>query len=78
MKKYFDMNGREIKAGMTIRRPKDGGIEKVYACGDGDLGVDAINPAYRKRHPDTDDAFYSLSSIGVREFEIIDDGIEKE
>lgn len=71
MKKYFDKHGKEIKAGMIIRHSEDGVIEKVYACGDGDLGVDAVNPEYRKKHPDAEDEFYSLSSIGVRDFEII-------
>ena len=71
MKKYFDKYGNEIKAGMIIRHSEDGVIEKVYACGDGDLGVDAVSPAYRKKHPDAEDEFYSLSSIGVREFEIV-------
>lgn len=72
MKQYFDMYGNEIKAGMIIRRPEDGVTEKVFTCGDADLGVDAVRPTYRKRHPDVEDEFYSLSSIGVCDFEIVE------
>lgn len=72
---YFDKHGDQILAGMTIRHD-DGDTEKVYACsvnGIEDLGVDAVNPAYRKNHPlFCDDVYYPLSHFNLsKEWEII-------
>ena len=45
---YFDKNGVEIKAGMTIRM-EDGSLELVYdttdSYGNPDLGINASNEA---------------------------------
>ena len=46
---YFDKNGVEIKAGMTIRM-EDGSLELVYdttdSYGNPDLGINASNEDY--------------------------------
>jgi hypothetical protein len=42
MTKYYDKNGKQIKAGMNIEHD-DGDIEKVYKADDGDLGLNASN-----------------------------------
>ena len=50
---YFDKHGNEIKAGMFLRM-EDGSIEEIYACTDSygkeDLGINASNDEYLKRH----------------------------
>jgi len=62
---------------MTIRHD-DGHTEKIYATtnfyGVADLGIDAVSPAYREKHPhDCEDIFYPLSSYALtREWEICD------
>lgn len=70
---YFDKYKREIKAGMMIRMD-DGSVEMVYATTDvhdnPDLGINASNEAYLKRHPDADREFYSLSNFNMEEVEI--------
>lgn len=71
MNKYFDVNGKEIKAGMIIENTSDKSVEKVYEIGEGDLGIMAVSPAYRKNHPDVEDEFYSLSTIGIKEWKIV-------
>ena len=71
---YHDKHGNEILAGMTIRYD-DGDVELVYAITDGsgdeDLGIMATNPDYVKHHPNCEIKYYSLSSIGTREWEIV-------
>lgn len=70
---YFDKNGNEIKAGMTIRMD-DGSLELVYATEDGygnpDLGINATNADFLKYHPDWEQEFYSLSMFNLEEAEI--------
>ena len=50
---YFDKNGVEIKAGMTIRM-EDGSLELVYdttdSYGNPDLGINASNEEYLELH----------------------------
>ena len=71
---YHDKHGNKILAGMTIRHG-DGDVELVYATtdadGDEDLGIMATNPDYAKHHPKCDIKYYSLSSIRIREWEIV-------
>lgn len=72
---YFDKQGNQILAGMTIRHD-DGHTAKIYATADfygvADLGVDAVASAYREKHPlNREDIFYPLSSLALtREWEI--------
>ena len=74
---YFDKNGVEIKAGMFLQMGFDQ-PEKVYATvdadGNPDLGINASNEAYLRRHyPGYEESyreFYPLSSFNLREAEI--------
>lgn len=71
--KYFDKNGKEIKAGMTIRMD-DGSIELVYATedayGNPNLGINATNEAFLERHSEWEREFYSLSMFDMSKVEI--------
>lgn len=53
MMPYFDKKGTEIKGGMFLRF-EGGLVEKIYdtvdADGNPDLGINASNDAYLKRH----------------------------
>ena len=66
MMQYFDKHSNEIKAGMFLRM-EDGSIEEIYACTDAygkeDLGINASNDEFLKRHGlgEFDREFYSLS-----------------
>lgn len=72
--KYFDKNGIEIKAGMTLLMI-DGTTELVYDTTDGDgkadIGISASNEDYLRNHPDAHREFYSLSSIDLRNAEVL-------
>lgn len=73
---YFDKNGVEIKAGMTIRM-EDGSLELVYdttdSYGNPDLGINASNEEYLKLHPFASREFYSLCNFDMRYTEVVDD-----
>lgn len=73
---YKDKNGVEIKEGMLIQHD-EGDLERVYPCGDGDLGVSATNPEYLKTHPDAEEEFYPLSNFCLSEWEIVPEAGEK-
>lgn len=68
--KYFDSKGTEIQADMYLRFPS-GTVEKIYASqdaeGNPDLGINASNDAYMRRHglTEADREFYPLSSIDL-------------
>lgn len=74
---YFDKNGAEIQAGMFLLM-EDGAVEKVYATsdqeGNPDLGVNASNEAFLRRHyPDCGDSYreyYPLSAFNWRKADI--------
>lgn len=72
--KYFDKNGIEIRAGMTLLK-SDGTTELVYDTTDGDgnpdLGINASNEDFLRNHPDVHREFYSLSSIDLRNAEVL-------
>ena len=72
---YFDKNGVEIKAGMTIRM-EDGSLELVYdttdSYGNPDLGINASNEEYLERHPYASREYYSLCNFDMSEVEIVD------
>lgn len=71
--KYYDKNGEEIKAGYTIKH-KDGDTEKVYACGDNNLGVNASNmnsPSWNGIQE-----CYPLTEFDLSEWEIVERGKE--
>lgn len=73
---YFDKHDNEIMAGMTIRIGDDP-PERVYACftqyGDADLGINASNEDYLKRHPEAAREYYSLSNFRAEDIEIVED-----
>lgn len=73
---YFDKNGVEIKAGMTIRM-EDGSLELVYdttdSYGNPDLGINASNEDYLELHPFASREFYSLCNFDMRYTEVVDD-----
>ena len=70
---YLDKNGNAIKPGMKILMA-DGSVELVYETTDEfrnpDLGISATNKAFLDRHPDWEQEFYSLSSLGTGSAEI--------
>ena len=72
---YFDKNGVEIKAGMTLRMA-DGSEELVYdttdAYGNPDLGINASNEEFLERHPYASREYYSLCNFDMSEVEIIE------
>lgn len=72
--KYFDKNGVEIKASMTLLM-SDGTTELVYdttdSNGNADLGINATNEDYLRNHPDAHSQFYSLSSIDIKNAEVL-------
>lgn len=70
--RYFDKNGKEIKAGMTLKH-EDGSLELVYACGEDDLGFNASNLAWLKRTGQAQE-FYPLYQFSLTEWEIVDNG----
>ena len=71
--KYFDKNGVEIKAGMTLLM-SDGTTELIYDTTDSDgnpaLGINASNEGFLRDHPNADREYYSLSSIDIRNAEV--------
>jgi len=71
--KYFDKNGVEIKAGMTLLM-NDGTTELVYdttdSNGNPDLGINASNKDFLRNHPDARKEYYSLGSIDLRNAEV--------
>lgn len=68
-KEYLDCDGEVIKPGDIILW-QDGSIDKVYKCGDRQLGVCATNPAYLKRHPDTEITYYPLDNFARSEYQL--------
>lgn len=74
--KYFDKNGVEIKAGMSLLM-SDETTELVYDTTDNkgkpDLGIIATNKDYLRNHPDSCTEYYSLSSIDLRNVEVCND-----
>ena len=78
---YFDKNGVEIKAGMTIRM-EDGSLELVYdttdSYGNPDLGINASNEEYLERNPCACREFYSLCSFDMRYTEVVDEQTQAE
>lgn len=76
--RYFDKNGAEILAGMTLRHC-GGDVKKVYECGDefgnGNLGFSASNPNFLKLHPDWPTEYYPLSQFNLTEWEIVKENI---
>ena len=72
--KYFDRNGVEIKAGMTLLM-SDGTTELVYDTtdseGNPDLGINASNEDFLCNHPDACREYYSLSNYEMRDIAII-------
>ena len=78
---YFDKNGVEIKAGMTIRM-EDGSHELVYdttdSYGNPDLGINASGEGYLERNPCACREFYSLCNFDMRYTEVVDEQTQAE
>ena len=74
---YFDKNGAEILAGMTLRN-NQGEEKKVYECGDefgtANLGFMASNPRFLELHPDWSVEYYPLHQFNLNEWEIVTEG----
>ena len=70
---YKDRHGNQIKAGMTLRH-KDGETKKVYVCSSEgeDLGFNACNPEFLRRHPDWPEQYYPLYQFDLTEWEIVE------
>jgi hypothetical protein len=72
---YYDKNGKEIKAGMSLRF-SDGSVEQVYETqtpyGNPDLGINASNEAYMRAHdiPEEYREYYPLSNFSKQDIEI--------
>lgn len=66
---YYDKHGVRIKENDMISIAGDE-PEKVYACGEGDLGINASNEAYLKNHPDARTEYYLLSNFDLNDIEI--------
>ena len=66
--KYFDKNGVEIKAGMTLLM-SNGTAELVYRTtdvdGNSDLGISASNEDFLRNHPNADREYYSLGNYDL-------------
>lgn len=65
---YFDKNGEQVRAGMTIKH-KDGDVEKVYASDD-DLGINASNEKHIS-FSEFNREIYPLYQMDMREWVII-------
>lgn len=72
--RYFDKNGEEIKAGMTLQH-YDGSTEFVYSCvdenGQPDLGFNASNEKWLERTGRNREV-YPLYQFSMEEWEIVD------
>lgn len=66
-KKYYDRDDIEIRQGMKIRHVKTSEVEEVFACGDGDLGINAQNMGCKFSEP----AYYPLSEFDLMEWDIV-------
>ena len=77
MLEYRDKHGTLIEAGMYIRFDGCSQLELVYdtvdAYGNPDLGINASNEEYMKRHGlcEWDREFYPLSNFRMSETEIV-------
>lgn len=75
--RYFDKNGEEIQAGMTLRNDR-GEEKKVYECGDefgsANLGFMASNPRFLELHPEWPMEYYPLYQFDLNEWEIVKAG----
>ncbi|MCM1322975.1 MAG: hypothetical protein NC218_02215 [Acetobacter sp.] len=68
--RYFDKNGKEILEGTTIRHD-NGETELIYACGDGDLGVNASTKKYIEENGESARECYPLTQFDLHEWEIV-------
>lgn len=73
MRKYFDRNGQEIKAGMHIRIEGTPKPALVEPCGDDELGILATNMDFVKNYPETAIKYYPLFSFDRDDISIVDD-----
>jgi len=72
--KYCDKNGVEIEADMTLLM-SDGTTEHVYdtidSDGNPDIGINASNEDFLRKHPNADREYYSLGSIDIKNAEVL-------
>ena len=66
--KYCDKNGVEIEADMTLLM-SDGTTEHVYdttdSDGNPDIGINASNEDFLRKHPNADREYYSLGNYDL-------------
>jgi hypothetical protein len=76
MTKYYDKNGKEVKAGMTLKHD-DGDVDLVYECetdeGKKDLGFNASNENHVNFH-ELNRKIYPLYQFNMKEWEVVEDG----
>lgn len=78
-KRYYDRNGKEIKAGHTIKYCHgDKSLErteKVYLTTDGELGTDATNPVWIEKGwaVPCEYGIYPLTRAETEEVEIVEE-----
>lgn len=78
-RRYFDRNGKEITEGCTIKyRHEDKSLErkeKVYLTDDGELGIDATNPAWIERGlaVPCEYGIYPLGNNETNEVEVVEE-----
>lgn len=68
--RYFDKNGKEILVGNIIRH-NNGEEEKIYACGDGNLGVNASTKKYLEENGESARECYPLQEFDLHEWEVV-------
>lgn len=69
--KYYDKNGKEIKAGMTLKHD-DGDIDKVFQADSGDLGFNASNEDWVGYIEGWNQKLYPLYQFNLKEWEIME------
>lgn len=69
---YKDKNGNVIEAGMTLRHD-DGELQKVYECGNNDLGFNATNEEFMEIYSNMWRQCYPLHQFDLSEWEIVEE-----
>lgn len=77
--RYFDKNGKEVKAGDYIRYDGESRTRKVYLLeGDEQLGIDATNPSWirKGRASECEYGCYPLLLADMIQVEVVENGEE--
>lgn len=72
-KRYYDRNGKEITDGCKIKY-ESGRVAEVYLTTEGELGIDATNPAWIKsgRAVPCEYGIYPLYHADTEEVEVVE------